>query len=67
VSFLIVELALPQMSFIHLSSAQLCNRIQNLNCNKVKILENFFCNLLVCDVLCVITSIMAPHNDPGYD
>jgi hypothetical protein len=30
-----------------------------------KLLEHFIYNLLVCDVLYIITSIMAPRNDPG--
>jgi hypothetical protein len=46
---------------------KLYNRIQNLNCNKVQPSEHFICLILVCDVLYVITSVMAPHNDPDYD
>jgi hypothetical protein len=46
---------------------KLCNRIQDSNCNKVKFLEYFVVNILVCDVLCVITLIMAPYNDPACD
>jgi hypothetical protein len=36
-------------------------------CNKVLVLEHFICAILVCDVLCVITSVMTPQNDPDYD
>jgi hypothetical protein len=44
---------------------KLCNRIQNSICNKVWLLEHFICLNRVCDVLCVITSVMTPHNDPS--
>jgi hypothetical protein len=51
-------------SIFHL---KLYNQIQNLNYNKVKFLEHFICLILVCDVLHIITLVMAPRNDPGYD
>jgi hypothetical protein len=44
---------------------KLCNQIQNLICNKVQLSEHFIYLILVCDVLYVITSVMAPHNDLG--
>jgi hypothetical protein len=53
--------------FYSLFRLKLCNRIQILNCNKVLLWEHFICLILICDVLCIITSVMAPHNDPGKD
>jgi hypothetical protein len=48
--------------------SKLCNWIQNSNCSRVKFLEHFIiCLILVRDALYVITSVMTPHNDPGYD
>jgi hypothetical protein len=46
---------------------KLYNRIQKLNCNKAKFLEHLIVNILVCDVLCVITSVMAPRKDLDLD
>jgi hypothetical protein len=56
---------LSQIVFILYLSLKLCNRIQNQNCNKVQLLELFICLIVVCDVLCVVTLIMAPRNDTG--
>jgi hypothetical protein len=42
-----------------------CNRIQNLNCNKMYLSKHFICLILVCDKLCIITSVMTSHNDAG--
>jgi hypothetical protein len=53
--------------FILYLSLKLCIRIQNLNCNKVKIFRAFQYNFLICDVLYIITSVMAPRNDPDCD
>jgi hypothetical protein len=33
----------------------------------IKLSEYFICLILVCDVLCVITSVMAPRNDSDLD
>jgi hypothetical protein len=44
-----------------------CNRIQNLNYNKDKFSKHFIVNILVCDVLCIITSVMTHRNNPGLD
>jgi hypothetical protein len=44
-----------------------CKSIQNSSCNKVKFSEHFFSSFLICDVLCVVTSVMTPRNDPSYD
>jgi hypothetical protein len=52
-------------SYNSLFRLKLCNRIRNLNYNKVQLLEHFMYNLRVCDVLCIITLVMAPCNDPG--
>jgi hypothetical protein len=58
---------LPQMFLSSIFRLKLYNRIQNSNYNKVKFLEHFVVNILVCDVLCVITSVLTPCNDPGCD
>jgi hypothetical protein len=44
--------------FILCLPLKLCNWIQNLNDNKVKLSEHFICLILVCDVFYVITSVM---------
>jgi hypothetical protein len=41
------------------------NQIQNLNCNKMYLSKHFICLILVCDELCIITSVMTSHNDAG--
>jgi hypothetical protein len=46
---------------------KLYNQIRHSNYNKVSFLEHFICVILVCDVLCVITSVMTCRNNPGYD
>jgi hypothetical protein len=50
--------SLPQIIFILCLPLKLCNWIQNLNDNKVKLSEHFICLILVCDVFYVITSVM---------
>jgi hypothetical protein len=57
--------SLPQIIFILYLPLKLFNRIRNQNCNKVQLLEFFFCLILICDALCVITLVMTPHNDHG--
>jgi hypothetical protein len=59
--------SLSQMFLFLIFRLELCNRIQNLNYNKVKFSDLFIVNILVCDVLYVITLIMTPRNDPGLD
>jgi hypothetical protein len=54
-----------KLSFILNLPLKLCNRMRNSNCNKVQLSEHFIYNLLVCDILCVITSVMTPRNDLG--
>jgi hypothetical protein len=63
----LMSVSLPQIFLSSIFRLKCCNRIQNLNCNKVKFLEHFICLILVCDILYVITSVMAPRNDPGLD
>jgi hypothetical protein len=59
--------SLSQMFLFLIFRLELCNRIRNLNYNKVKFSDLFIVNILVCDVLYVITLIMTPRNDPGLD
>jgi anaerobic C4-dicarboxylate transporter len=47
--------------------SKLWNRIRNSNYNKVQFSEHFISLIFVCDVLCVITLVMAPRNDPSQD
>jgi hypothetical protein len=58
---------LPQMFLSSIFHLKLYNQIQNSNCNKVKFSEYFIVNIIVCDVLCVITSVMTPCNGPSLD
>jgi hypothetical protein len=68
VSFLIRRVfSLPKNVFYSLFHLKLFNQIRNLNYNKVQLSEHFIYNLHVYDVLCIITLVIAPHNDPGYD
>jgi hypothetical protein len=68
VPFLICRVfPLPKNVFYSLFRLKICNRIQNINCNEVHLLEYFIYNLHVYDVLCAITLVMAPRNDPGLD
>jgi hypothetical protein len=54
-----------KMFLLSIFCLKLCNRIQNAFWNKVQLSEHFICLNRVCDELCVITSVMAPRNDPG--
>jgi hypothetical protein len=35
------------------------------NCNKIYLLEHFIYLILICDVLCIITSVITSHSDHG--
>jgi hypothetical protein len=59
--------SLPPMFLFLIFLLKLRNRIQNSNYNKVKFSEHFICLIPICDVLCVITLVMTPRNDPGLD
>jgi hypothetical protein len=54
-----------KMFLLSIFRLKLCNRIQNTICSKVQLSEHFICLNRVCDVLCIIISVMAPRNDPG--
>jgi hypothetical protein len=56
-----------QNVFYSILRLKLFNRIQNLNYNKVQLLEYFICNIFICNILCIITSVMAHRTDPGLD
>jgi hypothetical protein len=58
-------IASVKMFLLSIFRLKLCNRIQNTICNKVQLSEHFICLNRVCDVLCVIISVIAPRNDSG--
>jgi hypothetical protein len=57
--------SLLQIIFILYLPLKLCNWIRNQNCNNVQLSKHFFCLILICDVLCVITWVMTHRNNPG--
>jgi hypothetical protein len=58
-------IASAKMFLLSIFRLKLCNRIWNAICYKVQLSEHFICLNRVCDVLCIITSVMTPRNDPG--
>jgi hypothetical protein len=62
------SVTLLQLFFAHFYfRLKLYNEFQKSICNKVSLSEHFNFVILVCDVLYVVTSVMIPCNDPGYD